>query len=438
MSAPVSLRLTPLDVALFRDARPFSADDSTGARLQSPLPPQLGMLGALRHLLLFKQKLSFQDFRGGIGDLDAEDRKAVGATPTSPGTLRIGPVSLAIQKDGYAEATYTLPSDLVFLKKGRGRDSQLSFHVPREVADVRTSMPEGCALLAPARFGVNEAAGLRWVRPEDEYSIDSKAEECTLPSSSLPGYLLANTTPAAWSGHNAFLGVEKRIGIERSPESFTAVDGKLYTAEFVRPMFERSFYTVSIYEGASTLPRGKTVMPVGGESRPFEIEADPGVRTLPSESRQMVREALLSQAYCADGPLLFRLYLLSHAPPGNGPKRGWAPWLPEVAEAGLEIYAAAVSRPKWISGWITDDGVNDGKTRGGNPRDARPYIPAGSVFFVRATARDGVERETLVDAILERFWNRPSLCDLARADGKFDFLAGHGFTLVGVVPSVKD
>ena len=65
MSQATYYRLTPLDTALFRDARPFSAEDSGGARLGFWTPPQLGVLGAFRNLLLEEARCNYEEFKNG-------------------------------------------------------------------------------------------------------------------------------------------------------------------------------------------------------------------------------------------------------------------------------------------------------------------------------------------------------------------------------------
>ena len=418
-----TLRLTPMDVALFRDARPFSADDSTGARLQSELPPQLGLLGAMRLLLLRSGGLSFQKFRRGAGT------EAVGARPEEPGSLRLGAVCVAREKDGVAEAVYRMPADLVWVgRKGslRTRVGDWAYQVPKEdgVA-VQTSLPEGLQLLWPAWFREND---LRLMKDSDRLQVSGETESRGLPLQSVTAYLTGKHVATA--DGTEYFRREKRIGIERNAATFTAVAGRLYTAEFLRAR-ERVFFALPVLEAAEALPAGDSVLSIGGESRPFVVKRDGGVRLIPEDAREKVRARLTESAVgCGEGcEVRFRLILVSPAPPGGEARKGWLPRLPAMPGLRLEIYAAAVGRPRWLSGWKTGE---DNKTKGGSPRNARPYIPEGSVFFVRAR---GATVDAVVDEILREFWCRSSLCE--GQENLFDRCAGNGVTLVGAVPNAK-
>lgn len=414
------LRLKPMDVALFRDARPFSANDSTGARLQSDLPPQLGLLGAMRMLLLREQRLSFQQFHGGAGG------EAVGRTPGQPGTLRLGPVTLLGMVDGERKGLYGIPSDLVKVRRRQDGVDRWAYQVPGEGGG-RTSLPGGLKLLQPAWF---EGGRLRFATEGDALQV-SEGEAYTLPFDSLASYLLGKqvrTGPRI--GH--YLDKERRIGIERNAATFTVVPERLYTAEFLR-MTEQAWYALPVLEAGENLARQVCVVPIGGESRPFEVVRDSDIHLIPAEAEQQVKAALLKSGG-ADTSVCFRLILLSPSPPGEG-IQGWLPDLPRIEGVELTVYAAAVSRPRWLSGWMTGEtDANGTKTKGGHPRKARPYIPEGSVFYVKAVGEHGAEG--LVDSILSKFWYKSSLC--TGGENEFDRCAGNGVTVVGVVPNANE
>ena len=417
MSGIATLRLTPMDVALFRDARPFSADDSMGARLQSPLPPQLGLLGAMRLLLLRERKLSFQDFGQGMG------AGAVGESPGQPGSLRLGPVAMALQKDGHAEAVYGMPADVVRILRSKGGQKdqidQWAYQVPFP-GEHGTSLPAELTMLRPAWF---RGQLLRFVSDVDALKVRGEVESSTLPLDSLADYLLGRQIDVTEVAADEYLKVEKRIGIERDSNTFTAVDGRLYTAEFLRAS-QKAFFALPVLMADGELPKQPSVVSIGGESRPFEVARDATIRLLAEGARDEVRKALIQGGSGLE--VCFRIVLLSPAPPGGDPKRGWMPNIPAIPGLRLTVFAAAVPRARWLSGWMTAERDQDGR-----PRNARPYIPDRSVFFIRAQGPDGGTREQTVDAVLDEFWYRASLC----LGNPFDGCAGNGVTLVGVIPN---
>lgn len=402
-------RLTPFDTAMFRDARPFSAEDADGAHLGSLVPPQLGVLGALRNLLIDSAGIRYDDFKVGMGT------KALGSGPEHPGSLALGPVLWAVQEGNDVTVEFPAPADLIRWHERRRSDSGIGFHLPYN-GNLETNLPSGTCLLMPAR--VLQHGRARFI--EMGAGTEVEGDIGGLPAGSLERYLLGDE-PRVMSRPQDFFSRELRVGIERNPATGTVREGMLYTAELLRLKVElpkRSrFYTVSVYSGAEEFPSGPSVICVGGERRPFEFRLDPLITPATAETRAKIEDVLK----VGTGVLEFRLYLLSPAPPGEG-ENGWRAPLPEIDGVSLSVFAAAVPRWQWLSGWSI-----------GRPLAAQPCIPAGAVYFVRAQSQ--LPRATVVERIMDAFWYRPALCAAngATTEELLAAKSGYGVTLIGAL-----
>jgi CRISPR-associated protein Cmr3 len=270
----------------------------------------------------------------------------------------------------------------------------------------------------PARQD-QDAGGLKWVEGNDGVTLEYEVDGRALPSAALENYLLAKEPYL--EALSSYFEIDRRVGIERSQQSFTAEEGRLYTAEFIRPS-NSSFFVVEVREDSDELPTGPAVVAIGGERRPFEVRADAGVKPIAHATRAAVERELLQRAQTT-GRFEFRLYVLSPTPPGPDAKNGWIPHLPTIEGVHLRVMAAAVPRCIWLSGW---------RVARREPRAARPHIAAGAVYFVRAEF-DGLAIEEVVRLVMEKFWYQATLC---AEDDKIEERAGHGVTLVGVIPDV--
>jgi len=407
-SAAQYFRLTPLDVALFRDARPFRAEEAETARLSAELPPQLTVFGAMRDFLLQQTDTSYNEFGHGQGPA------SVGSGPNHPGSLALGPILWGTQEGTSVTAIFPPPADLCQWEKST--ETGVGLQLPSPALGL-TSLPHGMATLSPTKW--TAAGNLRLIEPADETKVEPGVS--VLLQKHLETYLTAQEL--AFISHTHHLcSREVRVGIERNPLTRTASEGRLYSAELVRPHTSlpksSSFYSLPIYSGAEDLPQHRSVIALGGERRPFELSSEPMLAPIATGLRQKVAASLLA----GDGEVTFRIYLLSSAPPGPDPSSGWKPWLPAIENTTLEIFAAAVPRSQWLSGWSV-----------GRPLAARPHIPAGAVYFIRA--KSALERSKTVENIMNAFWEQPALCPVTHSsiEDRLECKAGHGITLVGAI-----
>ena len=168
-------RLTPLDVALFRDARPFSAEDSSGARLGSLVPTQLAVMGALRNVILEESGTTYQDFGAGKAPASA------GTGPQTPGTLRVGAVLWGMRQGQVSALYYPSPADLVQI----GESEHPGYLAPVN-GGPKTNLPATLKLTRAAQFTREHELRLLPLGADVAISPETKL----LPGDQLSHYLM--------------------------------------------------------------------------------------------------------------------------------------------------------------------------------------------------------------------------------------------------------
>jgi len=79
--------LEPLDFALYRDGKPFTAEEFSRARPLGPVPMPRTVYGALRSLIMHNKEVPLDDFAAGIGELNG--LRALLGNPDQTGDLQI-------------------------------------------------------------------------------------------------------------------------------------------------------------------------------------------------------------------------------------------------------------------------------------------------------------------------------------------------------------
>jgi len=403
--------LEPLDVALFRDGRPFGPEEFLRARLISPVPMPRTIYGAFRGLILQHKEILYDDFKGGR-NLDRELTRLVG-TPARLGDLRIrGPFLAAASEDG-GRLLLPCPADFVLIGYP---DPETGLQRPAPEAALG-NYPADLRPLIPYRYHTSTC---RWVACRPEEPVSYELEHAILDSAGLREYLTGEgvrSKPVA-----EYVYSEPHVGIERSTETLRPETGKIYSVDFARLVYrkqaeggtraESAAYVVEVLAPEDCLPED-TVFPVGGERRPFRIRRVPWSAWFGEPLRQQVAESL--KRSCADGVCRFRLYLLT--PACFDGLEAWRPDLSALAGGlDLTLVAAAVPRAIPYSGW-------DMVMR--RPREGRRLAPAGSVYFVEAKANRDLAASELIEQLMKTFWLE-SVC----VDEDFRKM-GFGLTLIG-------
>lgn len=326
----IGLRIEPLDVLFFRDARPFGEGDA--GRTQLPLPQTLA--GMLRWHLATAAGLRKEQLHGGhpAGRPREEWPWFARVRIRGPWLYTSGPLVPA-------------PADLV--RAGRAADAPL-----------RRLRPLAADVELP---GWNpEHAGLRplWHTGEE----DVRPAAGFLDAQGLRRYL-AGGTPAPEQLHDAgeLYGYEPRTGVAIDAATGTTVEGRIYSPTFLRLNEGVHFHAELELPDDMPLalhdlfPESGVALAWGGEAR-----------------RALVRpvERFDWSALCPPDAGERPLSLL--ITPGIFTHR-WRP-----AERGT-LVSAAVPKPLPVSGWNLT-GV-DGS--GEHPRPTRWAVPAGAVYHWR-------------------------------------------------------
>jgi len=338
-----SVFIQPSDVWLFRDGRPFAANDQ--GRAASIFPPTPRTLqGVIRSARLAQSGESF-DFTKWPATLRAE----IGQ-PDDFGALQMrGPLLAKRREDGTLERFFPLPADIVKLTNGW---LVLS---PDPSASIQTNWATGLQPLLPA------------VGSEAE-----KFESGWLDSDSLLAYLGGNQNGLNVPVSNEDLFQrEPRLGIGVDSLAKKTVEGMLYQVEFVR--LQENVGLLVEFSGVSLILPG--TLQIGGEARAARYALSPTGIDLSQ-----------TQRLTSDGkPLRLKMYLASPTFFGRG-------WLPQAIDPHtlsgnwrgieLKLIAAALHKPQSIGG--RDLARRDVQ------RPMKRAVAAGSVYFweTSASARD--------------------------------------------------
>mgnify|MGYP000224063461 CR=1 FL=1 len=315
----MSLFLEPLDVWLFRDGRPFDAQsDHRAASLFPPYPSLLQ--GVIRSQQLVVQGVDLTDtqaIRQAVGD--AEDYGRL--------RLRGGWIARCGADDSAITRYFALPADLVA-------------HDDRLVTLQPTKVPVGQLCNA-----VTEWLLVSPVPPQKEMPGEWLAEGELLK-------YLRGETPSATPSKKLFVR-ESRLGIGRDDERRVTREAVLYEVEFIRPQPGVGLYVeVEGYDWPET-----GTLRIGGEGRASlyrKLDRRPEwpLVSLPSPL-----------------PPRFKVYFATPA----CFERGWLPrdWN-AFFTAPVELATAALARYESLGGY---DWAHN------RHKDARRYVPAGSVYY---------------------------------------------------------
>lgn len=417
--------IDPLDVSLFRDARPFDAGESFVAR--TVFPPGPGpFLGAIRARAILDAGVSFAEYGAYVrdGSLKNPQRSAaveslvdqIGDDERLGGGLRLrGPFlcrTNAVTRATTVDRVYfPVPGDL-------RRDTQGTF---------RPQAP--CSLQFKAMQNAPTAAEEAVLRPLWNPKARREPERGTfLGDNELEAYLLGRWqhigtgTPV-----ETVVSFETRVGIARNRDR-VAEEGLLYSIEFARMRWETdqrqnaTSFTYLLEEiGEASCYDG--LVALGGEGRSARVHrvdrppssgvVEDGGR-FANELRRELDGAAGFKAYIATPAIFEQGWIPDGFTPSDGGLCGTL--------AGLEctLVAAAVGKPRLVAGW------NIVRNR---PRPLYRAVPAGSVYFFERADGNPLDEQD-ADA-LARSLHRHTLQDDGHR-GCTSPAAGYGLTMVGV------
>jgi CRISPR-associated protein Cmr3 len=333
----MQLFLSPMDVWLFRDGRPFDAGSDHRARSLFPPNPSV-MQGVIRSHHLIVKKVDLTNGKA--------IEEAVGTTNDYRGLGLRGPF-LARWDGETLTRYYPVPTDTAI----QG-DKFVRLHFTMSSSDqVKTSASEKISKLLSSSVEPTKTSPGEWLTEEN-------LREC------LKG------NPACAVRSRDLFERENRFGIGRDDTTRTTKETALYEAEFIRPCKDVGLYLeVEGYGGWDD----SGVMRIGGEGR--------------GALYQKITAGALQQPK-KDLPAQFKVYFATPTYFKNG-------WLPEswnkFFDGEANLVAVALNRYESVGGYDwTKKGVEAQKP-------ARRYVPAGSVYYFESNGSVKLKTETMTD-----------------------------------------
>ncbi|MCG3153406.1 MAG: hypothetical protein GEEBNDBF_02719 [bacterium] len=339
-SHQLGILLDPLDVLMFRDARPFGV----AGFARSGLPRPATLLGALRTSLGIQLGVDFEKLgtamkRGAsFGEALTADQPA-GAASLADMVVR-GPW-LARSSAGQVEPLVACPANLRRVESEDGSAKLIRLDPQKDALPGWQPPEPGMLPLYNAEAG------------------QSKRAKGFLTLDGLQAYL-AGDTPALEHLVSAsdLYGGDRRVGIKIDTDSRTAEDSFLYSADFL-----------ALKAGTQEAPRVRFYADLSGPESILELlRADASPLRWGGEGRYAAVTCVEPVVWPQSEPTresAGRVLLLTTAAPFD---QGWKP-------AGLECQSAAVAGYDAVSGW---DLVRS------EPRPNRFAAQAGSVLFLKS------------------------------------------------------
>lgn len=337
--------ITPQDVWMFRDNKPFAAGQNFVARSMFPPTPQT-VQGFLRTQYLESRGVDFAAY--GRGEIDWANEN-IGYTPKNGtptfGKLKIAGAFIARRKDnkdnGELERLFRPPLDVQFKPESPENRHAGTFR-QFKVEDALT-------------YQSNTFPGWRpLVPPADSKGTDGKWEEANgwLTEDAFRAYLTGKIdSQTTLIPNREVYEMEERPGIALETGKRTARDSHFYHAQFVRP---REYVGLLVGSTVKIFKEEHGTVMIGGESRfgDFDTKVQQP-SSLYTNTTGKLRVVLLTPAYFDEG--------------WQPTKGDWSMWV-----GGGKLVSAAIGKPQHISGW--DVAHN-------RPKPLRHYLPAGSVFY---------------------------------------------------------
>ncbi|MGQ0794196.1 MAG: type III-B CRISPR module-associated protein Cmr3 [Deltaproteobacteria bacterium] len=323
--------IEPMDVMLFRDGKPFSAEEDVIATSMFPPYPST-FYGALRAEILSRKNFQFQSLS------QIKNNKQDYLNQINSLTQGLSIVGPFVADEKHYEY-FPIPKDVMKIKSGNEKDKYIQLK------------PSGSLQFRSDSEGLSPL----WVKTNyDEHIEDGKG---FIRESDLKRYLRGEVDNWKILKSEEVFQREERVGIGKSGTTKTTEEGLFYIAEFVR--LNAGFGFTLDVEGDATLP-DKGFLRLGGESRAASYKKigdrkwdDKGIKDAIRKARK------------------FKLYLLTPAIFN----KGWAAdWMQTGEKDGLKfkLISACVGKPAPVGGF---DIVEN------RPKPMKKAVPAGSVYF---------------------------------------------------------
>ncbi len=407
----MQILIEPSDVLLFRDGRPFSAED--GHRARSIFPPTPNTIqGVIRSKVLADRCGRYQEYKNGCWGCPEQNNCTIPneiGRPAANGKGNYGEMYLkgaliAKYQPPDVTAYFPVPADVVQVKEknNSATSPQLQSLKPlQQQLPGQNDLPFSLLPLWTPETRPVEAIEGYWTHKE------------------MSDYLLGKC-PNDFTKVKELYDKEARLGIEVDNSKQTVREGRLYQAEFVRCQDKVGLYLEieGIKQLSATPDSDRGIMAIGGENRAASYLKTPKLDwgNLNNQLKDSFKDS------CG-----FKIYL---ATPGifennnfdSQKGQGWLPsWLKTEIINGtvyikgeyngifVELVAAAIGRYQTIGGW--DIAYN-------RQKPTHRAVPAGSVYYFTTTASP--------EKVLKAFhWQN-------LAEDEQERQIGYGLSLVGI------
>jgi len=337
--------IEPTDVWLFRDNKPFTAQQNFVARGQFP-PTPMTIQGVIRtHYLetqLQRDGRTWEDYRhGNVSDaiIQRVGLPQIGERPATFGSLRLtGPFVAHTNSQGQVQRLIKAPLDLLYNQE----DIAYKLLSPAPTSGFETNVPfDGWRPLTGGGVGFKEASG--W-----------------LTETQFKQYLTGETKDFGnLTNEEDIFKIEDRVGLALDYGRRANAESMFYRAEFTRAC---EGVGLLVHVNLDIFEKDTGFVNIGGESRSGYYRLVQPPETLIQQGSGHISIILLTPAYFTNG-----------WQPDNG---DWSRWV-----GGGKLVSVVIGKPHLISGW--DVAHN-------RPKPLRQYVPAGSVFFFEAADIKGI------------------------------------------------
>jgi len=335
------------DVWMFRDSKPFTAQQNFVARSHFPPNPQT-MQGVIRTAYLESQNVNWQAYANGSADPTLYEKVGHGGIGGSGkatlGNLSISGPFIGIKSGDTVEPVFRAPLDLL--------------HNSTSGAFAVLSPEKSETFYTNRSFDSWQPLGRSSNKEElQEAKNEERFREVNgwLSSQQFTEYLNGKSVSGSLLKDSDIFEYEDRIGLGLNYDRRAAQKGLLYRATFIRPCDDIGLLVrinQTLFEQPGTIR-------IGGETRSgkFEIKNDIAFPRVQASSR--VKIVLLTPAYFTDG--------------WQPHDQNWSKWV----GSGGKLVSAVLGKPMGISGW---DIANK------RSKPLRHYVPAGSVYYFENAA----------------------------------------------------
>lgn len=318
--------IQPHDVWMFRDSKPFSAQQNFVARSQFPPNPQT-MQGVIRSYYLESQGVNWKAYAKGqerqhiyemVGHAGFDER------PPTLGNLSVSGPFIASSNGVGVELLVYAPLDLLL-----DEETQVFENLkPEENVEFHTNQP---------------FSGWRPLIQPDGF----KSAEGWLSQEQFASYLRGN--PINGRVRSTVFDYEDRMGLGMNHRRRSNEQGLLYRARFIRPDDDVGLL---VHVNQQLFPETGFIR-IGGESRSATFQVVENFEVPSAKQANRFKVVLLTPAYFSGG----------YQPQDSD----WTPWVGEG-----KLVSAVVGKPLAISGW--DMAHN-------RPKPLRHFVPSGSVYY---------------------------------------------------------